>query len=652
MGTKVRQNATDSPKPEVGEIDTRAPFQSVRAAVSLFGEGALSAEKPNVKKPKPAPTERLLAKETQLHLAQKELNKFKEQLKNAETTKVQALAELEKANATVKDLTQKLKAINEAKESAIEATESSKTQAEQLEEANSSVPVGNGVAWKHELDSTREQYTLAITELDAAKQELRKIRQDFEASMDAKVNAFQQAAEAEQATKANRERADELLKEIAAAQDSIVLVKLASVQAQQEQTKIISEKEAQRESYKLALEEAEKKLVSLKEEFDPELAGNLESKLAETATEIEILQKQMENARVSEMDTVKTVTAELDDAKGALQKVAEEESSLRGMGESLKQELESIKKEHSELKEKEAEAESVAGNLHVKLRKAKLELETALAGESKVRGASDELILTLQSLSSETENAKSEAETMKNTAEELKEEARATRIALDEAEKNLQVALKEAEEAKVAEAEALEQIKILSEKTNASRVSTPESGAEITISTEEYESLSRKAEESETLAEMKVAAAVAQVEAVRASENEAAKKLEAIRKEIEEMETATEEALKRAEMAEAAKKAVEGELRRWRERDQKRAAEAASRVLAEKELSKDSSDTSPSRPRVVMPNSADKIEGNKKVERIPASKKTLLPTLSGFFQRKKSQVEGGSPSYLPGEKPF
>jgi hypothetical protein len=37
---------------EVGEIDTRAPFQSVKAAVSLFREVAVSREKPAVKKSK------------------------------------------------------------------------------------------------------------------------------------------------------------------------------------------------------------------------------------------------------------------------------------------------------------------------------------------------------------------------------------------------------------------------------------------------------------------------------------------------------------------------------------------------------------------------------------------------------------------------
>jgi len=55
MVAKVRQSATESPnpKPEVGEIDTSPPIQSVKDAVSLFGEGAFSGEKPIIKKAKP-----------------------------------------------------------------------------------------------------------------------------------------------------------------------------------------------------------------------------------------------------------------------------------------------------------------------------------------------------------------------------------------------------------------------------------------------------------------------------------------------------------------------------------------------------------------------------------------------------------------------
>lgn len=584
-------------------------------------------------------------------MAQKELNKLKEQLKNAETTKAQALVELEKAKRTVEDLTQKLKIVTESKESAIKATEAAKNQVKQLEEANSSSPGVTNGAQKQDLESRQERYMTAITELDTAKQLLRQFRQDHKATLEAKTAAFKQASEAEHAAKANMEKAGEISREITSLQESIGQVKLAAMQAQQEQAKIFAEKDVQKQSYKATLEESAKKLLALKKEYDPELSKNLEAQLAETVTEIGVLQKEMENAKASDLDSVRTVTLELDDAKESLHKVAGEESSLRSLVESLKVELENVKREHSELREKEAETESIAGNLHVKLRKSKAELEAAVAEESKVRGTSEEMISTLHQLSSESENAKCEAEEMKKKAEELKEEAEATRIALEEADKKLKVALEEAEEAKAAEARALDQIRTLSERTNAARASTSESGAQITISKEEFEALSHKVEESEKLAEMKVAAAMAQVEAVKASENEALKRLEATQKEIDDVKAATQEALKRAEMAEAAKKAVEGELRRWREREQKKAAEAASRILAEAQMSSESSPRNYRIQRQIPPEKviiAQKLEK----ERTSVSKKALLPNISGIFHRKKNQIEGGSPSYLPGEKPM
>ncbi|KAL3508352.1 hypothetical protein ACH5RR_027753 [Cinchona calisaya] len=651
MVAKDRQRNTGSPKVGVGEIDTSAPFQSVKDAVSLFGEGAFSGEKPPIKKAKAYSAERVLAKETQLHLVQNELNKLKDQLMNAETTKAQALLELEKAKRTVESLTDKLKTVGESKDAAIKATEVAKNHVKQMEEAESCNSNGINGSQRENLEMAREHYMSVIAELDAAKKDLGKIRQDCVASGEARAAAMKQAEEAEVTAKANVDKVGELSKEIATVLESIEQVKLASVQTQDEEAKLYADKDVQKQSYKTRLEESANKLIALKKEIDPELTQNLETQLAETMLQIEQLRKEMDNTKASDLDSVKMVTTDLDDAKESLQKVAEEESSMRNLVETLKIELENLKKEHSELKEKEGETESIAGNLHVKLRKIKSELEAALTEESKTQGASDEMLSTLRQLSSESEIARNEVEDMKKQAEVLRKEAEATRIVLEEAEEKLKVELQEAEEAKAAETRALDRIKVLSERTNAARASTSESGAQITISRDEFESLGKKVEESDKLAEMKVAAAMAQVEAVKASENEALKKLEATQKEIDEMKAATQEALKRAEMAEAAKKAVEGELKRWREREQKKAAEAASRILAETDMSFKSS---PNNYQIQKPNPPEKRMESRKLEKskTSVSKKVLMPSITGIFYRKKNQIEGGSPSYLPGEKPL
>jgi chromosome segregation ATPase len=240
---------------------------------------------------------------------------------------------------------------------------------------------------------------------------------------------------------------------------------------------------------------------------------------------------------------------------------------------------------------------------------------------------------------------------MKKTAEELKVEAEAARLSLAEAEKKLQEALKEAEEAKASETIALNRIKELSEHAHAARASTSSelggTPAKITMSKEEFDSLSHKVEEAEKLSEMKVAAAMAQVEAVRASENEAIKRLEAARKEMEEIETSTEEALKRAEMAEAAKKAVEGELKRWREKEQKRTAEAAARILAESQQA--TPPAQPVAPASPVPRPTAATESSHQQHH---HKKKFQAAITSIFYKRKghSHTDASSTSYLPGER--
>ncbi|KAG4947312.1 hypothetical protein JHK87_043319 [Glycine soja] len=408
--------------------------------------------------------------------------------------------------------------------------------------------------WKEELQTAVVNVASVITELDVAKQELSKIHQGYDLSLEARVSATKQAAEAEHAMKANTERACELSKEILVVQESVSKMNAESVQAHQLQEETLAEQKLLRQSYEAILKESKKKLLDLKKEFNPELIKNIEAQLTETMIEIGVLQKQIKNKKTSDLDSFRSVTQDLGDGKESLQKVTGQEDTLRSMVEALGMELEN---------EKESKTESIVENLQVEVWKSEFELEVYLAGEPKARGASsEEMILTLKQLFSETENARREIQDMKNDTAELEMEAASSGLAVEEVEA-----------ANAAEASVIDQIKVLSMRTSPSHSSPSEPSARITISREEFQSLVHKVEESDKLADIKVAAATAQVEVAKASENEVLKRLEETQKEIEDMKSEPQAALKRAEMAEAAKRAVEGELRKWRERQQKKAAE-------------------------------------------------------------------------------
>ncbi|KAL6553361.1 hypothetical protein OROGR_007203 [Orobanche gracilis] len=624
-----------SAKAEVGEIDTSSPFPSVKDAVSLFGEGAFSGsgEKPAIRKAKPHSAERVLAKDAHLHLVEKELNKLKEQLKNAETTKNQALLELDRSKRAVEDLSQKLKIINESRDSSAVATEAARHQAKQFSEANNGNFKEINESSNADLEIPIVEYIDAVSELDALKEELRKTRQEYNASVEIRNTANGKAGEAGNATNIYKVKVSELYKEIASVQNSIREVNLENTRAKEEKLIYVDKDELKR-LYGTKLEDLEKRLIFVKKDFNPELVVSLEARLREKLSEIEVLRDEMENEKGKDLDSLKTVARELYDAKVLLNEVVEEETSLGCLMERLEIELDEIKRDHIGLKEKELETESVAGNLHVKLRKAKSELEEAIAKEAKARGISHEMTATIHQLALESRDSKIEAEEMRKRVEELNLEAEAARVELEEADKKLKDAAEEAEEAKAADSRALDKIQKLSERTDSARASASSGNrARITISRDEFEALSRKVEESEKLVGMKVEAATAQVEAVRASEKETAKRLETSLKEIEDMRNATDEALKKAQMAEAARKAVEGELRRWRELEQKKAVEAASRILGEKKEK-----LLESSPQDYKIQEKPKVAVEKrKLQKAKTSvtKKVLMHSLSSVFYRKK-----------------
>uniref|UniRef100_A0A803NYL0 WEB family protein n=1 Tax=Cannabis sativa TaxID=3483 RepID=A0A803NYL0_CANSA len=467
-----------------------------------------------------ASSENVLHKETELVLAQRELNKIKENLEKVETTKSRAISELERAKKTLYELTTKLNAVKDSKQTANAAAEVVKERAKKLEVEKSKKLIGTE-AWKTELDQIRKEYASTVIELDATKQELNMIRQDFDAALEAKLAAFQQAGEAQRLAKVNSEKAVEFSRQIAEMRASAGQFKLAFIQAQEEQSKLIQEREASLQSYIIAKEEAKEKLESLKKEVNivqNQEARDLEVKLDETNAEIEVLQEEMRKSHAVEMDNVRIVTMELNEATTTLQKASEEESSLKSLVNSLKLELENVKKE--------METESLFANYDAEiLNKKQKEIEL-----------SDELSFKLKNLLEET-----------------------NRVA-QEAEKKLELTLIEAEKVKEAEQKVLDAVKVVN----------AESNAKIKLSLEKFQSFTKKVQEFQNMADAKEAENEAHVGEIKQRKMEAERKVEANLKAIEEIKIATDMALRKAEMADSAKTVVEGELHKWRQQQEQR----------------------------------------------------------------------------------
>ncbi|KAG6394170.1 hypothetical protein SASPL_144750 [Salvia splendens] len=155
----------NSPRADVGEIDTRALFQSVRDTVSLFGDVVSPRGKTAVAKKKAAAAdEELLEAEAQHGLMVKARLSYTQQLRTTEAAKAQAQRELQMAEKTLEQLNHKLQTLTDSKEASIAATEAAKARAVELEEERAQL---GDETWESALDNERELFKSTAAELTA-----------------------------------------------------------------------------------------------------------------------------------------------------------------------------------------------------------------------------------------------------------------------------------------------------------------------------------------------------------------------------------------------------------------------------------------------------------------------------------------------------
>ncbi|KAF8026843.1 hypothetical protein BT93_F3359 [Corymbia citriodora subsp. variegata] len=616
---------------------------SVKAAINMYGERILESSSPalrnnfhkNFPKDSSSRTKELL-------LAKRDVTRYSERRRNAESTRAEVETELSEARSKVKNLKAQIEASNSnAKLQLHEFDKGTRPQALQ------------GVR-----KSEKSRYQEVMRELDYVKQELSKLKLDVASVRDEKSRAEKEAEASSSKMQSYMSSAEALRKEIEEVGEEEVLVELAQIEALKEHTVIEAQREKELSNYSTKVEETRQKINHLREEV--ENSKELEARLAVTLSDVDVLQNELKLVR--EMDKrapmengfrhpedriekgeedetsvmLRAVTEELEEAKKELATIKEEGFQFMASMDIIRNELKFVTEERARLKKAEEKTELTVQSLNSKLLRAKSKLESATAAEEKAKSIASNLSLTLEQLKTEAEAAKKEKELIFEETEVIKEEIQKTDGEINLTDERLQAAMQELVTVKASEAQALENLKILIENTMRERAAVSQHSSSITISKFEYNYLTGRATGAEELADKKVVAAQAWIEALKASEREILMKTELVHRQGREMRMEEEQQVYQTERSLSAKRRVEGEMTNWRQKGDKiPGSENAQLALPRKsprKLTGDNDNFSPARRAKLRKSSSPGTRLMTQSTSITLKKrKKVMPNLSKLF---------------------
>jgi hypothetical protein len=580
-------------------------------------------------------------------MAKRDLVRYKENRRAAESAKVKAESELSEAKRTVKELVLQIEKSNLKVKAQVRYMERLNKLSKRQDMA---LIVGSDES---------HHYAEVIRELEGVKQELSKLKLEMASVLEAKTRAEKEIATSISKLSSNMSHAEALRKKIDEANEEQVLVELAQIEALKEFGEIQVQREKEARGFSSAMQETKNKRKNVKEEISS--STDLESKLAVTLYDVNLIQHELKlakdkNAKVQRNDSMKhlggsfregkqledssllkSITEELQAAKKELASTREEGFQFMISMDIVRNELKHVTEETVQLKKVKEKADITAQNLNSKLLRAKSKLETATAVEGKARSTLSSLSVTLEQLKTEAEVARKEKKLICEETAKIKAEIRNTDSQIDLTEEKLQYAIQELDAVKKSESSALQNLKNVIENTMRSRASASQHSSSITISKFEYEYLTGHAAMAEEIADKKVAAAQAWIEALKASEKEILMKIELAHGDIRETRVEEEKEIYRTESSLSAKRMVEGELPKWRQVNKKNTeAENQQQPLPRKSM-KANGNMTPSR-RSKLRNA-----GSPSVRMTPRStsiairkKRTIVPNLAKLFIGKKS----------------
>lgn len=428
-----------------------------------------------------------------------------------------------------------------------------------------------------------------MKELEIVKGELDKLKLEMASLLEEKRRAEKETEASNLKARSNKISAEALKGEIEEINEEHVLAELARIEAIREYETIESQRKNDGEKHAAAMEESKRRMEDMNNEIDA--SKDLVTKLAMTASDINMIEgelkqvkeignaiqqgiKSLEESRLVTQDWAESndpellhsITKEIESAKKELNSLREESFKFMGSMDIIRTELKNVSAEKARAKKREEKVDLTLQNLNAKLLRGKAKMEAASLAEEKAKSIVSNLSRNLEKLKAEAETAREENALIKEETATMKAEIDKTESEIDLAEERLQVAMEELKSIKSSEAKALEDLQRLIENTVRSRASASK---QITISKFEYGYLRGRAAGAEEIADKKVAAAQAWIEALKASEKEIQMETEMAKKEIRELRIEGEQRVNRMQQQPfPAKERIESESEtQWQNRE-------------------------------------------------------------------------------------
>ncbi|CAA7410446.1 unnamed protein product [Spirodela intermedia] len=529
---------------------------SVTAAISLFGE-RIHGGKPLAAKHKPLfPDESPPSKTRELlHLVRRDAGRLGERLRFSEHEKSVAESELISSKETMNELRTLLENSSRKVRSARRML---------TKPAGDRSKSGGGAA--------AAEYDELVKQLERMKKERSKVRLDIARAGEDTAKAEGEAEAAVLRSASCLNSIEELRKEVDAMNEEHVLVEIARLQAVEETREIEARRAAEAAQFGKKIQAIRDRMMAMRTEIDLAATAMVRPAARDSGDGGSAATDEVEKKRrKSELER------ELQAAKQELVSTKDEGFQLMASMDMVRLELVQISRETSRLKKLEEKQDSALQNLNSKLLRAKSKLETAAASEEKSRSIVLNLSAALQQLRTEARAMRKEKDRAEEEIEATKTKIQSADAALESAEQRLEDAIEALKSAKASEASSLGRLKHLSERTMKFRACSAPRSSTMTMSSFEYEYLKGQADGAQKIAEKKVAAARAWIDAFKASEEEILLKIDRARREMGELEAAETRERGRDRMEET----LQGELSRYRPEGERVEEETAMAAAAD-----------------------------------------------------------------------